>query len=109
MAKLTFKKITGVSIWPFDLVEPCYLAHQAFSELMLSSESQVRFQPGGGDSVMFDNNRVFPALAESSDLHCFLQTCNVSHKTFHERLRLRAGELGFGAEGSRVLAAGMSC
>jgi len=104
MAKLAFKKITGVSIWPLDLVEPGYLAQQAFYALMLSSEFQLRFQPGGGDSVMFDNHRVLRARGEFSDPHRFLQICNVSHETFNGRLRRRAGELGFDAEASRVLA-----
>jgi alpha-ketoglutarate-dependent taurine dioxygenase len=92
-----------------DLVEPYYRAHQAFCHMMMSHEFQLRFQLGAGESVMFDNHRVLHARAEFNDARRFLQICNVSRETFHERLRLLAAELGFDAEANQVLAAGMSC
>ena len=94
---------------PADLVEPYYRAHQAFCARMMSAEFQLRFQLGPGESVMFDNHRVLHARAEFSDPRRFLQICNVSRETFHERLRLLAAELGHADEANMVLAAGMSC
>jgi gamma-butyrobetaine dioxygenase len=94
---------------PGDLVESYYRAHQAFCELMLSPEFQLRFQLGAGESVMFDNHRVLHARAEFGDPRRFLQVCNVGRETFHERLRLLAAGLGYDAEANMVLAAGMCC
>jgi gamma-butyrobetaine dioxygenase len=93
---------------PRDLVEPYYRAHQAFCALMMSPEFQLRFQLGAGEAVMFDNHRVLHARAEFGDPRRFLQICNVSRETFHERLRLFAAKLGLDAEANQVLAAGMS-
>jgi gamma-butyrobetaine dioxygenase len=93
---------------PRDLVEPYYRAHQAFCALMMSPEFQLRFQLGAGEAVMFDNHRVLHARAEFGDPRRFLQICNVSRETFHERLRLLAAKLGLDAEANQVLAAGMS-
>lgn len=92
---------------PRDLVIPYYRAHQAFCALMMSSEFQLRFQIGAGESVMFDNHRVLHARAEFSDPRRFLQICNVGRETFHERLRLLAARLGHHDEAEMVLAAGM--
>ena len=92
---------------PPDLVEPYYRAHQAFCERMMSPEFQLRFQLGAGESLMFDNHRVLHARAEFSDPRRFLQICNASRETFHERLRLLAAKLGYADEANQVLPAGM--
>ena len=93
---------------PSDVVVPYYRAHQAFCERMMSPEFQLRFQLDAGDSVMFDNHRVLHARAEFSDPRRFLQICNVSRETFHERLRLLAAELGCRDEADRVMTAGVA-
>lgn len=93
---------------PGDVVVPYYRAHQAFCARMMSPDYQLRFQLGAGESILFDNHRVLHARAEFSDPHRFLQICNVSRETFHERLRLLAAKLGHHDEANMVMAAGMS-
>lgn len=92
---------------PAELVKPYYAAHRALCELMMHADNQLEFLLRAGDTVLFDNHRVLHARTEFQDPNRFLQICNVSRETFHERLRLLADRLGFADEAGMVLAAGV--
>jgi hypothetical protein len=93
---------------PMDLVEPYYKAYQRLCALMLTRKNQIHFRLNAGDAVVFDNQRVLHARESYSDINRFLQICNVSRESFHERLRLLAMKLGYNDEAHQVLSSGVA-
>jgi len=93
---------------PMELVEPYYNAYQRLCTLMLTRNNQIHFRLNAGDAVVFDNQRVLHARERYSDINGFLQICNVSRESFHERLRLLALKLGCNKEAHQVQISGVT-